>query len=136
MVIKKDRGLWSWRGKQHRRKKMQVRNFGFPGSHSKTGPCWSLSLSREHKMKERRRKKKREIPACNLHQPRTRRPGCAPRRPAVPLVYTHDGFSLVQFGLDPIIRSQLCSLLQGAQPRPPTRVWKLRSSHTAACHAE
>lgn len=44
-----------------------------------------VSLYQENTEDEREKKegKKREIPACNLHQPRTRRPGCAPRRPAV-----------------------------------------------------
>lgn len=44
-----------------------------------------VSLYQENTENEREKKegKKREIPACNLHQPRTRRPGCAPRRPAV-----------------------------------------------------
>lgn len=61
-------------------------------------------LYQENTENEREKKEgeKREIPACSLHQPRSRRAGCAPRRPAVlPLFYTQDTFSLVQFGLDP-----------------------------------
>lgn len=42
----------------------------FPGSRSKTGRCWSLSLSREHRKKDERREKKEETErSSSLHSP-------------------------------------------------------------------
>lgn len=80
----------------------------------------SLSIKRTQNEREKKEEKERN-PSLQSPPAENSETRLCTQTSCCSLVYTHDSFSLVQFGLDPIIQSQLCSLLQGAQPRPPTR---------------
>lgn len=105
MVTKKTKRIVELKGDTAQKEENASEKFWFPWKPFKNRTVLeSLSIKRTQKKTARRGKKKREIPACKLHQPRAERPGCAPRRPAVPLVYTHNSISLHGFGLDPIVQ--------------------------------
>lgn len=134
MIKKEDCGVGEGNSTEGRKCKWEI---GFPGSHSKTGPCWSLSIKRTQKIKERRRKKKREIPACSFHQARTQRPGCAPRRPAVPSSTPTTASAQLRLVWTPSSSGSAAVCCRGhSLGLPHDRVWRLRSSNTAACHAK
>lgn len=139
VIFKKDKGgSHGVGGKQLQKEENASEKLSLEASLRQDGVGVSLYQEKTER-RQRRRKKQREIPACNLHQPQTLRPGCAPRRPAL-LPPQQIQTSSVWFGprssspdtawMQPEVSAVFCRGHSLGLPHDTVR--NLRSSHMAA----
>lgn len=124
VIFKKDKGgSHGVGGKQLQKEENASEKFSLEASLKQDGVGVSLYREKTEERQRRRKKRERSQPAISTsHRLRERAV-----HPHVLLFYTHNRFSLVQFGLDPAHPGQtqpgcsggLGSPLQGAQPRSP-----------------
>lgn len=100
VIFKKDKGgSHGVGGKQLQKEENASEKFSLEASLKQDGV--GVSLSSEDRKKTEKKEETERNPSLQSPPATDSETGCAPRRPALPLFYTHDRFSLVQFGLDP-----------------------------------